>query len=118
MSHANVHSTTPRLTADLGTTQVQIQTAKWQLTETLVTIEHQKSGDSSNTTLTDIQQQQAIVTDQLPRLQQALGGQRPITRDDLDRSQHLGWIQGIVTSLTAAFLFAVGRRAWSWSRST
>jgi hypothetical protein len=108
-----------RLLADLDTTQVQIQTAKRQLTETLVTVERQqKAVESSNTTLTDIQQQQAMVTDQLSRLQQALGGQQPITRADLDHQWYVGLLQGIVTSVIGSILFTVGLRIWSWRRST
>lgn len=119
----SLSSNAQRLLAELNATEADVQTARSRLSATLLALQQQQIAvDSSSATLQEIDQRQAVLQSQFADIQRALGGQEPITRADLERSQRWGWIQGgvlgVLTSMAAAFLLrGLGRVPFPWRRS-
>jgi hypothetical protein len=101
-----------KLLSDLDSTEKEIASAKAQLRATLSTLEQQlQSIQSSTANLKEINDRQAMLRMQIQALQDALGGQEPITRRDLQVSNRWGQAQGFVTGF-----FSSLAATWTWQR--
>jgi len=102
---AGLSHSAQELIGRLDATERQIQDAKSQLTRTLQSVaQQQRAVDESITSLEEISIRQAALRQQLSSLQQALGGGRPITVADLERSQRAAWIQGLIVGIIGSVI--------------
>jgi hypothetical protein len=107
---------------DLDVTEGEIAKAKAQLRATLLALEQQQSAmQSSTAAVKEIDDRQATLRLQIAAVQSALGGQEPITRADLERSNWYGQIQGfilgVVSSVVASYVVVyLNKAGLRWRR--
>lgn len=107
------------LLQELDATQIELAAARGRIVQTLSQLDQQRQMlESSNSSLVELRQRQSVIQAQLADMQEALGGQRPITRDDLDGSQMsdlvVGGLVGFFLNLLASWTFV--RWPFRWRR--
>lgn len=117
-SLARATANTASLLRELDATEADVKTAKEQLRATLAAFEKQQQAlNSSTATIKELDDRQTTLRVQIAAIEQALGGQQPITRGDFEQSGRMALVQGfflgIVTSLLATYLYERGKR---WGR--
>ena len=97
------------LLSQLEATEVLIQDNKKRLTSTLTDIAKQvNSVEEANKHMASLVERQKQIELRASELERILDGKAPITRDDLNNASKWGWIQGVGTSIIAAFMIMVG----------
>lgn len=105
------------LLTGLETTERELGSSRRQLEQTLAALTaHDRATTASQSSLKDVQERQELIRVQIGRLQEALGGQQPITRADLDKSQWYGTLQGVLLGLFATEGFRWVKRRWLRAR--
>jgi hypothetical protein len=104
-----------QLLSSLEATERGIQTSRRELAETLAGLaQHERAAAASLDSLKEVRDRESLIRMQVGQLQQALGGQQPITRVDLERSQNSGLLVGSLIGLLTGIC---GQFAYDWIKS-
>jgi hypothetical protein len=117
-SLSKLAETAASLVQALSAVEAELADSRRQLQSTLKALgEYDATIQSTDSSLREFSERQSLIEAQLGKMTEALGGQRPITVEDLNRSQWIGNLQGALFSLAVGLLYTQGRRRWARWRS-